>query len=105
MKNIKFKTPTKKFYDWDEAWEYLKDKYGFKDEYVLGKCGKKKVISWITDTRGVTYGEIFSFGSSEAKWVPKVFAPILAAIIDEFGEADPDSVLKDEKIARFVLYF
>jgi len=94
------KINTIRYYDWDLAWDYIKEKYNFKCE---------KLWNHICDTHEIYNGKIFTLSNWElihnngqfAYTVPEWYQPILKAFVDEFGEIDTRCLTEGTKTVNF----
>ena len=91
---------TIRYYYWDLAWDYIKEKYNFNDE--LSDKDKNEydepydLWNYICDTKKIHNGKIFTLTNWELVHnngqflylVPKWYRPILEAFMEEFGEPD-----------------
>jgi hypothetical protein len=100
------------FYDWNDAFEYIKFKYGsklrFKDDVLFDKNGDTHSIwNHICDNHEVHNGGTIRLSDWELKtgefayMVPEWYVPILNAFLDEFGTVDTDCLTPNTRIADF----
>lgn len=89
------KKPTQKvtkYYEWDSAWKYIKEKYGFTDE--TGDEENPDIWNYIVETQDIHNGSYFVLSNFELEYnngqfsylLPDWFKPILKALLDEFAE-------------------
>lgn len=101
------------YFDWDLAWDYIKEKYNFSDE-VADKDKNEydepyDLWNYICDTHEIHNGKIFSLSNWELihnngqfKYsVPDWYIPILEAFIEEFGEIDTGCLTPGTKTCSF----
>jgi hypothetical protein len=92
---------TKQYYDWEDAWDYIKEKYKF-------ECDE--LWSYICDTKEIYNGKFFSLSNWELVYnngqflylVPDWYQPILEAFINEFGEPDEGCLTPGTKTCSFM---
>jgi hypothetical protein len=98
------------YYDWDLAWDYIKEKYNFNDMSAKDRNGKARYLwNHICDTHEIHNGKIFTLSNWELVYndgqflymVPEWYRPILQAFIDEFGEIDKGCLTPGTKTVNF----
>jgi hypothetical protein len=96
------------YYDWDDAWEYLCNKYNFKEKFNIDEDGAS-VWNHIVEIYQIYNGKIFTLSNWELVYnngkfaysIPEWFKPILTIIIDEFGEIDKECTTPNTKTVNF----
>ena len=101
---------TKTYYDWIDAWEYLKEKYGFPDECAKDEDGEPLDLwQYFCDKYEIHNGGFISVTDWELKhndgefayMYPDWYIPILNVILDEFGEVDKECLTPNTRVAEF----
>lgn len=111
LKNMnKPKLKKQEYYDWDESWDYIKDKYGFVDNCAKdGNDGETDLWGYFCDKYEIHNGSYLILSDWELKhnggefryMVPEWYIPILNSILDEFGSVDVECLTPNIRTATF----